>query len=294
MPVFNGGRTLRRVLDSFLAQTFTDFEVVISDNASSDDTQEICEEYAAADPRIRYYRNERNLGALSNFNRVFELSRGDFFRWNSHNDWIAPSYLERCVDVLRRAPHAAGCYTGMCRIGEDGSVERVRPAPEWAASASQLKRYHDALWRMRYHPIYGMFRASALRQTDLIPNCPTPDRITLVQVSLIGRFSHIDEVLFFQSLPPGGRDVWTWLDPGNVRSPKRAMLRVVRELWRSVDRLARGGRIQRLVMRADAMVFVAARSLRGKWIQYSWKVRGRTKDARLVESDHTLADNSSP
>jgi glycosyltransferase involved in cell wall biosynthesis len=279
IPVFNGGRTLRQALDSLLAQTLTEFEVVISDNASTDETQEICEEYAAADPRIRYYRNESNLGAGANFNRVFELSRGEFFRWNSHDDWIAPTYLERCLGVLRRDPGAAACYTGMCRVREDGSVTRIRPAHEWAASKSQFERYHDSLWRMRYHPIYGLFRASALRQTDLLPNCPTPDRIILVQVSLIGRFTQVDELLFFQSPAPGGRDMWTWLDPTNVQAPKQAMLRVGRELWLSVDRFARGGRVQRVAMKADAVLFVAVGTLWGKWMQFYRRARRRIREA---------------
>jgi glycosyltransferase involved in cell wall biosynthesis len=289
IPVFNGGKTLRQALDSLLAQTFTDFEVVISDNASGDETQKICEEYAAADPRIRYYRNERNLGARANFNRVFELSRGEFFRWNSHDDWVAPTFLERCLDALRGDPRAAACLTGMCRVREDGSVKGIWRADEWAGSKSQFKRYHDSLWRMPYYPIYGMFRTSALRQTDLLPNSPTPDRITLVQASLIGRFRHVDEMLFFQSPGPGGtrgRDVWTWLDPANVHAPKRAMLRVVRELWLSVDRFARGGRVRRVVMKADAVVFVAVGgALRGKWMQHTRKARSRIREARLRQLD---------
>jgi glycosyltransferase involved in cell wall biosynthesis len=283
IPVFNGGRMLRQALDSLLAQTFTDFEIVISDNASTDETQEICEQYAAADPRIRYYRNDTNLGARPNFNRVFELSRGEFFRWNSHDDWVAPAYIERCVSALRHDPEAVACYTGMSRVREDGTVKGVWSGHDWAGSRSQLKRYHDSLWIMRYHPIYGMFRASVLRQSDLLPNCPTPDRITLVQVGLIGRFTHVDELLFFQSPGPGrSRTMWTWLNPANAKEPKQATRRVLRMLWQSVDRFARGGRIQRRVMKADAVLFVVfGGALRGKWKQYTRKMRSRIRESRL-------------
>ena len=80
-----------------LAQTYTDFEVIICDNASTDDTQAICEEYAKKDARIRYVRNPVNLGAAPNYNKSFELSNGRYFNWFAHDDLLAPDYLQRCV-----------------------------------------------------------------------------------------------------------------------------------------------------------------------------------------------------
>src|SRR5690242_6344650 len=93
LPVYNGERFLAEAIDSVLAQTFTDFELIISDNASTDRTPEICKAYAEKDSRIRYYRNEENQGASWNFNRVFELSRGMCFQWLAHDDYIAPGFL---------------------------------------------------------------------------------------------------------------------------------------------------------------------------------------------------------
>lgn len=80
MPVYNGEQFLKDALDSILAQTFDNFELIISDNTSTDNTQEICKAYSAKDQRICYYRNEKNLGAAWNFNRVFELARGEYFK----------------------------------------------------------------------------------------------------------------------------------------------------------------------------------------------------------------------
>src|SRR3982751_485615 len=94
LPVYNGELHLALALDSILAQTYGDFEIVISDNGSTDGTESICRRYAAADPRIRYERNETNRGAAWNYNHVFELSRGEYFKWMAHDDLIEPNYLE--------------------------------------------------------------------------------------------------------------------------------------------------------------------------------------------------------
>ena len=85
MPVFNGEDYVEAALDSILTQTFTNFELIISDNASTDRTEEICNDFADSDDRIRYYRQEKNLGAAANFNRVFELSSGKYFKWAAHD-----------------------------------------------------------------------------------------------------------------------------------------------------------------------------------------------------------------
>lgn len=95
MPVYNGSAFIRVAIDSILNQTFTDFELVISDNASEDDTQQICEQYVASDPRVKFSRVDENLGVMPNFNRVWELSSGKYFKWASHDDWISPRYLEQ-------------------------------------------------------------------------------------------------------------------------------------------------------------------------------------------------------
>src|SRR5208282_399437 len=94
LPVYNGEAYLRQVLDSVLAQTFSDFELIISDNASTDCTEAICREYAAADARIRYHRQARNRGATWNFRQVALLSSGQYFLWTSHDDLLAPTYID--------------------------------------------------------------------------------------------------------------------------------------------------------------------------------------------------------
>jgi glycosyltransferase involved in cell wall biosynthesis len=120
VPVFNGESFLAETLDSLLNQTFSDFEVVISDNASTDRTEEICRAYTARDPRVRYCREVVNRGAAWNHNRVFELARGEYFKWNSADDLCAPEFLARCVAALDRDSAAVTAVSETVEIDERG------------------------------------------------------------------------------------------------------------------------------------------------------------------------------
>jgi len=122
LPVYNGDRFLRQAVESILNQTFGDFELIISDNASTDGTEEMCRGLAAQDPRVRYVRNARNIGGGRNANQVFELARASFFKWHPHDDYIAPEYLERCIEVLRRDPSVILCLSKVRVVGVEGEV----------------------------------------------------------------------------------------------------------------------------------------------------------------------------
>ena len=104
MPVYNGANYVRGSVQSLLGQDYEDFELIISDNASTDETESICRELAESDRRIQYFRNDRNLGASRNYNNVFRLARGQFFKWAAHDDECHPTMFRRCVEVLERAP----------------------------------------------------------------------------------------------------------------------------------------------------------------------------------------------
>src|SRR5690348_7832467 len=99
LPVRNGAANLAGVIGSVLAQEHSRLELVISDNASTDDTEELCRAAARADPRIRYHRQPENIGLLNNFLATMRLARGEYFRWIGDSDWIAPGYLSRLLDV---------------------------------------------------------------------------------------------------------------------------------------------------------------------------------------------------
>ena len=133
LPVHNGATFLAEAIESILAQTFPGFELVISDNASTDRTPEICRSYAAADGRIRYYRQETNIGAAQNYNVVFQRSSGKYFKWAAHDDLIRPTFLARCVAALEADPEAVLCHSVVEIVGRrharDLRPRRLRHRP---------------------------------------------------------------------------------------------------------------------------------------------------------------------
>lgn len=206
IPVYNGVETLPRALDSLLAQTFADFEIVISDNASEDGTHELCLEYEKKDPRIRYLRNDTNIGQIANFNRVFELSTGEYFRWAGCNDWWAPEYLERCVDALDRNPTAilVTCYQAHYDEDDRRFYEEYKGPRIDSDLAHQ--RFRRMLWffqasRCYIDPIYSVMRRSALLETPRLRNMIGTDLVLAAELSLIGPFCHVPKCLAFRRLP---------------------------------------------------------------------------------------------
>jgi glycosyltransferase involved in cell wall biosynthesis len=200
MPVFNGERFLSEALDSALAQTFGDFEIVISDNASTDATEQICRSYAARDSRVRYFRSDINRGAAWNHNRVFELARGEYFKWWSHDDLCAPEFLQECVAVLDGDPGVVLCFPRAQII----DAER-QPVTEHAVAAMTRidsprahERFHGVICPPHWcFQVYGLARAAVLRETQLIGNYAGSDRVLLADLALQGRFHEIPRTLFF-------------------------------------------------------------------------------------------------
>src|SRR3546814_9942917 len=122
LPVHNGGLLLPRALDSILGQSFPDFELILSDNASTDATAAICRDYAGREGRIRYFRQDRNLGAAGNFNFTFAQATGAYFKWAAHDDVLAPGFLTACVDLLSEDAGAVLAFTDVRLVNEDASL----------------------------------------------------------------------------------------------------------------------------------------------------------------------------
>lgn len=196
LPVRNGERYLARQLDSLLAQEFRDFEIVISDNASTDATEAICRRYAAQDPRIRYHRSEEDRGLTWNHNRTFELARAPYFKWAGYDDEHEPAYIKRCVEVLDSDESIICCHTASVEIDEHGNECTHWPARELTASPSPHVRLSEML---RPHPVdmmYGLMRADVLRLTGLHRPFPDSDHALLAELALLGRLMELPETLF--------------------------------------------------------------------------------------------------
>src|SRR5438477_4054133 len=141
LPVYNGEAHLEQALRALQAQTHPALEIVISDNASTDHTEQICRAAAKEDPRVRYHRQPVNLGAMANFRRVFELARGDLFFWAGHHDLWSPTFAAACGAALEAHPDAVLAYPEMRYIDVDGDlIEHHRDAPIDTVGLSTARR----------------------------------------------------------------------------------------------------------------------------------------------------------
>lgn len=223
LPVYNGDAYLEQTIESLLNQEFQDFEIVIADNASTDRTPEICSRFIRQDDRIRYVRNERNLGAAANYNFTFSLARASLFKWAPHDDLYAPSYLRNCIEALESAgPRAVLCYPRTQLIDEHGTVtgEYADDMDNRASSPPlRLQRLlqHRTSW---CHPVVGVIRSEALRATRLIGGYSGSDQVLLAELALQGEFHEYPESLFLrrvhgglspslsENATPEARDAW--------------------------------------------------------------------------------------
>lgn len=203
LPVFDGALYLRAALDSLLGQTFTDLELVVVDNGSRDETPAILQEYARRDPRIRVERSDVNRGAAWSHNRTVELARGELFRWATHDDAGAPTYLERCVEALDASPSAVMARPRAIEIDEAGNVLFEHPDALDCSQARPRARFAEVL--LRNHPcfdVYGVVRTAVLRRTGLIGRYPSSDRVLLAELALHGPWVRVPEALFLHRQHP--------------------------------------------------------------------------------------------
>jgi len=203
LPVYNGDNYVGQALESVLAQTYTDFEVVISDNASTDGTEEICRSYASRDPRVQYFRSSVNRGVYWNFRRGLELSHGEYFMWLAHDDALAPEFLERCVAALDADPNAVLAYPKAIDIDENGKHLALKEQVLNAESLSPRERFRQ-LTRMEHNceAIFGLIRVSVLRKVQVFGNLADADRVLLAELSLHGTYARVPEFLFLHREHP--------------------------------------------------------------------------------------------
>lgn len=239
LPVYNGDDYVAEAIESLLAQTYRDFELIISDNASFDKTEAICRSYAEQDSRIRYCRQQRNQGGMWNFNHVVGLARGKYIKWSAHDDLCAPTFLERCVEVLEKEPELVWCYTQAAKI--DSAGRRVSEDPEegfgprgvlHSAEAGFPRQYHDSSrpdrrfrgvllgtsWSVDF---FGVIRTEVLRQTLLVPYCYGGEKVLTAELALRGPSHEILETLLFTRVHPAasGNDNSTSAQ-GSFNAPK--------------------------------------------------------------------------
>jgi glycosyltransferase involved in cell wall biosynthesis len=200
LPVYNGALYLRRALDDILAQTYTDFELIISDNASTDATAQIIREYAKRDPRIRRYRQKINIGVGNNWTFVAEQARGKFFKWVSANDEYEPTLTADCLAVMERDPTVVLCYGRTQFIDLGGARMGLYPEDFAADSTSPLERYRTVRKYLNLcTPLQaGVIRRDALRRCRYLGNYRDSDRVLIAGLALEGRIVLLPKVHFYR------------------------------------------------------------------------------------------------
>lgn len=255
LPVHNGGAYLGAALDSLLGQSFGDYHVVVSDNASTDATPDICLDFARRDRRLIYTRTSTNIGAGPNFNRVFGFCRSPLFKWMAHDDMLAPDALAQMVGALDRDPDAVLTHSRPALI--DGAGRPLAPSRDGrlmdengrpfhrleplhlAEGARPSHRFGEALRRMNWcTAIFGIIRANALACTHLHGSYYEADRVLLAELALLGRFVQLDEPLMIKRCHSGVSVLKSYgeqarmIDPNVVPGPKGLRLRM--GYWRTL------------------------------------------------------------
>lgn len=260
LPVYNGEHYLARSIESILSQTFGDFVLIISDNASTDRTAEICHEFTRRDKRVHYNRSPVNLGAAPNFNRVWELAqpwRPTYFKWQASDDLLEPTYLERCVGLLDQTPDAVLAHSRATIIDGDGheliagdadQYPGVFPPPNGRPRviAPQMRtldiidpprrtddpdvavRMQDILVLTRWcFEQFGVMRNEAIRRSTLHFGFYGSDKVLMVSLGLQGRFLELPDPLFLrrhhsgQSSEKPHEEVAIWMDSSGGRKTRR-------------------------------------------------------------------------
>ena len=221
MPLYNCEKYVGEAIDAHLRQTYTDFELIITDNASTDHSEEICRAYAAKDSRVKYHRNEQNIGAGGNFGLCFKLAQGEYFRWTPSDDVVGPELLELCVEVLDRDASVLLAYPQTRLIDGEGRIIQDYDENLHLVEESPSVRFKEVARRLRLCNVqYGLTRREVLGRTGLMRNYAGGDIPLILELSLYGKFYEVPEHLFYRRMHEGAssamkdnKDVMALYDP---------------------------------------------------------------------------------
>lgn len=293
LPVYNGEKYLSRALESLVKQDYDDFELIISDNASTDGSAEICQEFARREKRIKYFRSETNRGATWNWRRVCELAQGTYFKWAAHDDECYPAMVRRCVETLEDAdPSVSLVYPWFEYIDELGNVTLQDLAPKWdhvgTTAASPHRRLAHVLGRNLFCPaIYGVSRMCHLRKTRPY-GAITPDWVVTAELAMLGKIVEVPEVLFRYRrhhencviVNKSWRELLAWHDPS--KAGKKSLLPydciIIMEYFRAIRALPLSP-VERLLCYGTACLTPTARGLWLKVLRSSGPARRSLQSA---------------
>jgi len=199
LPVYNSKRHVRQSLESLLAQSYKDFVLIISDNASTDGTADICQEYARSDSRVQYTRNKVNIGNPGNFNRLVGLTTTKYIKWSTSDDYWEPTFVERALEVIDHDPSIALCYPKSWVV--DGEGKNAEPYEDnlHLMQDDPAERFIGLLERIGLaHQHLGVIRTDMLRRTGLLGPYFSSDITLLAELTLYGKYYELPERLFYR------------------------------------------------------------------------------------------------
>jgi glycosyltransferase involved in cell wall biosynthesis len=234
IPVYNGEASIERTIRSLLSQDYKNLELIISDNGSTDSTPSIVEMLAQKYPSISFFRSDQNQGLIWNFNRVFELSKGEYFMWASHDDAHSENYVSRCLQELQIRPSAALCAPStVATLGKNRSEVWVSHLGSFLDKTELKSRYSETLKNFPAVALYGLYRSSFVRKTCLLPKVMGGDLLFIQNLSIYGELIGFDEILFTYHQ----RDVWNTVSQdycvffGDQSKPKWYLPFAVTSYW---------------------------------------------------------------
>ncbi|TWU20874.1 glycosyltransferase family 2 protein [Bythopirellula polymerisocia] len=252
LPVYNGETYLGESIESLLGQTYGDFELIISDNGSTDGTQEICSHYAKLDSRIAYHRVKQNLGCAWNYNRVFELSQAEYFKWAADDDIHLPTFLEKAVDVLDHHPEVLWCFCRHSHIGPEGQLLNVAEGLDasllsgdgWDRSSPEPhQRFQSVLLAHTGLDIYALHRREVVAKTGVYQPHYGSEKVFLGELALLGKYYEIPETLFLLRVHPKAsgslkteQELQDYIDPRVKPRFTFMRWRLLRAHWQAVHR----------------------------------------------------------
>lgn len=289
LPVWNGQKYIGEAIRSILSQSYTSFELLVSDNASTDRTLDIVRGYARQDARVRVLTSDQNRGAAWNFNRVVGEARGPLFKWAAHDDVLGPHFLHYALDTLDRDPAAVACHFQTARMGAEGedlglytgqpSFDAVRPSVRFAQVVFKPHRCFA---------VFGVIRVGALRRTPMIGAYTGSDRNLLAELALHGKIVVRPEVQFARRDHPGAsirahtdeRERAAWFDPDLAGRRVYPTWRRLREYRASVRR-APISAVERARCRLQLARWIAGRHHSGERIAVmlmrDWRAANRDR-----------------
>lgn len=244
MPVYNGENYLAQAIESVLKQTYSNWELIIVDNCSTDATSKISLNYSQLDSRIQYIKNPTNIGAAPNFRKALTLATGTYFKWIAHDDLYHENWIQVCVEALNKDPQIVLAYTKTIIIDDAGKKLQSYSDAFTCNQKNAFQRFKDILIHLGYcHAIFGLMRTSVIKNLAPIGNYQASDAVYLAEITLHGHYCQLDFEYFFRrkhnkssSESISTAEDWAkWFDPLNPKKLHLTRWDMLRGYWRAVN-----------------------------------------------------------